>query len=73
MIHNVVKGVPCNVAIDGEKMRVKNTDLYKRVLEAERKGDAVSENTFKPINNQAFTITIMELTETLKTCTGNER
>ena len=73
MIHNVVNGVPCNVAIDGEKMRVKNTDLYKRVLEAERKGDAGSENTFKPINNQSFTNTIIELTETLETCTGNKR
>ena len=73
VIHNVVKGVSCNVAIDGEKMSEKNTDLYKRVLEAERKGDAGSENTFKPINNQAFTNTIIELTETLETCTGNKR
>ena len=35
VIHNVAKGVPHNMAISGERMSVKNIDLYKRVLEAE--------------------------------------
>ena len=54
VIHNAAKGVPCNVVIDGERMSVKNIDLYKRVLEAEKKEDAVMEGSFKRINNQAF-------------------
>ena len=37
VIHNAAKGVPQNVVIDGERMSVKNIDLYKRVLEAERR------------------------------------
>ena len=57
VIHNAVKGVPRNVVIDGEKMSLKNINLYKRVLEAEKKEDAVIEDSFKRINNQAFDIT----------------
>ena len=34
VVHNAAKGVPHNVVIDGEKMSVKNIDLYKRFLEA---------------------------------------
>ena len=42
--HNAAKGVPRNVVmIDGERMSVKNIELYKRVFEAEKKGDAVIE------------------------------
>ena len=37
--------------IDGDRMNVKNIELYKRVPEAERKGDAVIEGSFKRINN----------------------
>ena len=37
VIHNAAKGVPRNVVIDGERMSVKNIELYKRVLEAEKK------------------------------------
>ena len=47
VIHNAAKGVSRNVVIDGERMSVKNIELYKRVLEAEKKGDAVIEGTFK--------------------------
>ena len=61
MIHNAAKGVPRNVVIDGERISVKNIDLYKRVLEAEKKGDAVIEGTFKRINNQTFDISTKEL------------
>ena len=61
------------MAIDGEKMRVKNTELYKRVLEAEKKGDAVIEGSFKRINNQEFTISTKNQTKTLMTCTDNKR
>ena len=35
VVHNVAKGVPRNMVIDGERMSVKNIDLYKHVLEAE--------------------------------------
>ena len=54
-------------------MIIKNIDLYKRVLDAEKKGDAVIEGTFKRINNQAFDITTKEQTKTLMTCTDNKR
>ena len=33
-------------------MSVKNIDLYKRVLEAEKKGDAVIDGTFKCKSNK---------------------
>ena len=56
VIHNATKGVPRNVVIDGERMSVKNIELYKRVLEVEKKGDAVFEGSFKRINNQGFDI-----------------
>ena len=60
VIHNAAKGVPRNVVIDGERMSVKNIDLYKRVLESEKKEDAVMEGSFKRINNQAFDISTKE-------------
>ena len=71
--HNAAKGVPRNVVIDGERMSVKNIELYKRVLEAEKKEDAVIEGTFKRINNQGFDISTKEQTKTLMTCTDNKR
>ena len=43
VIRNAAKGVPRNVVIDGKRMSVKNIELYKRVLEAEKNGDAVIE------------------------------
>ena len=73
MIHNAAKGVLRNVAIDGERISMKNIELYKRVLEAEKKEDAVFEGTFKRINNQGFDITTKEQTMTLMTCTDNKR
>ena len=72
VIHNAAKGVPRNVVIDGERMSVKNIDLYKRVLEAEKE-DTVIEGSFKRINNQGFDITTKEQTKTLMTCTDNKR
>ena len=51
MIHNLKKGVLWNVAINGERMSVKNIELYKRALEAKRNKNAVFESTFKCINN----------------------
>ena len=54
-------------------MSVKNIDLYKRVLEAEKKEDAVIEGSFKRINNQGFDITTKEQTKTFITCTDNKR
>ena len=73
VIHNAAKGVLRNVAIDGERMSVKNIELYKRVLEAEKKEDAIFEGSFKRINNQGFDITTKEQTKTLMTCTFNKR
>ena len=73
VVHNAAKGVPRNVAIDGEIMSVKNINLYKRVLEAEKKEDALIEGTFKRIKNQGFDITTKEQTKTLMTCTDSKR
>ena len=73
VIHNAAKGVPRNVVIDGNRTSVKNISLYKRVLEAENKNDAVIDGTFKRINNQKYTISTMEQTKTLMTCTDNKR
>ena len=70
VVHNAAKGVPRNMVINGERMSVMNIDLYKYVLEAESKKDAVIDGSFKRINNQAFT---MEQTKTLTTCTDNKR
>ena len=53
VVHNAAKGVSRNVVIDGKRMSMKNIELYKRVLEAEKKEDAVIEDTFKRINTQA--------------------
>ena len=73
VIHNAAKGVPRNGTINGERMSVKNIELYKGVLEAEIKKDAVIESTFKRINNQGFDISTKEQTKTLMTCTDNKR
>ena len=73
VVHNAGKGVLRNVVIDGSRMSVKNIELYKCVLEANNKRDAVIEGTFKRINNQAFKISTMEQTKTLMTCTDNKR
>ena len=73
VVHNAAKGVPRNVVIDGERMSVKNIDLYKRVLDAESKKDVVIDGTFKRINNQGFAISKMEQTKTLMTCRDNKR
>ena len=62
VIHNAAKVVPRNVVIDSERMSVKNINLYKRVLEAGRKGDAVIDGSFKRINNQGFDISTKEQT-----------
>ena len=72
VVHNAAKNVPRNAMIDGNRMSVKNIDLYKRVLKAENKKDAVIDGTFKRINNQAFTISTMEQTNTLMICTDNK-
>ena len=71
VVHNAVKGVPRNVVIEGSRMSVKNIKLYKRVLESGSKNDAVIDGTFKHINNQKFTINMMEQTKTLMICTDN--
>ena len=73
VIYNAAKGVPRNVVIDCERMSVKNIDLYKRVLEAEKKEDAVIEGSFKRINNQRFDMSVMEQSKTFMTCTDNKR
>ena len=73
VVHNAAKGVPRNVVIDGSRMSVKYIELYKRVLEAGSKKDAVIDGTFKYINNQKFTISTMEQTKTLMICTDNKR
>ena len=62
VIHNATKGVPRNVVIDVERMSVKNIELFKHALEAEKKGDAVIEGNFKLFNNQAFDITTKDKT-----------
>ena len=72
VIHNAAKGIPRNVVIDGDRMSVKNIELYMRVLEAEKKEDAVIEGIFKRINNQGFDISTNEQTKTLMTCTDNK-
>ena len=73
VVHNAAKGVPRTVMIDGKLTNMKNIDLYKRVLEASSKKDAVIDGTFKRINNQKYTISTMEQTKTLMTCTDNKR
>ena len=73
VVNNAAKDVPRNVVIEGSRMNVKNIELYKCVLEASSKKDAVIEGTFKRINNQKFTISTMEQTKTLMTCTDNKR
>ena len=73
VIHNAAKEVPRNVVIDGKRMSVKNIELYKRVLEVEKKEDAVIECSFKRINNQGFDIITNEQTKTLMFCTDNKR
>ena len=73
VVHNAAKGVPRNVIIDCERLSVKNIDLYKHVLEAESKNNAVIEGSFTRINNQEFDISTKEQTKTFMTCTNNKR
>ena len=73
VIHNAAKDVSRNMVIVGENMSLKNIKLYKRVLEAEKKGDVVIEGSFKRINNQRFDVSTKEQTKTLMTCTDNKR
>ena len=73
VVYNGAKGVPRNVVIEGNRMSVKYIELYKRVLEATSKKDAVINGTFKRINNQKFEISTIEQTKTLMTCTDNKR
>ena len=73
VVYNVAKGVPRNVVIDGERTSVKNIELYKRVLEVEKKGDAVIDGTFRRIYNQGFDNSTKEQTKTLMTFTDNKR
>lgn len=73
VVHNLVKEVPWSVVIDGERMSVKNIDLYKHVLEAEIKWDAVINITFILSNNQEFATWIKEQNKTLMTYTDNKR
>ena len=72
VIHNIAKGVPSSVVIDGERMSVKNIDMYKRVFEAKSKKDVLIEDSFKRINNQGCDITTKEQTKTLMTYTDNK-
>ena len=51
VVRNAAKGVPRNVMIDGKITSVNDINLYRRVLEAENKKDAVIKGTFKRINN----------------------
>ena len=62
VIHYTAKGVFRNVVIDSERISVKNIDLYKCVLEEERKGVAIIEDSLKRINNQGFVIINKEQT-----------
>ena len=73
VVHNAAKGIPRNVVINGERISVKNIDLYKHVLEAESKNNAVIDGTFKRINNQGFAISTKKQTKTLMTCIDNKR
>ena len=52
VIHNAAKGVSGNVEIEGARRSVKDIELYKRVLFAQCKKDAVIEGTFKRISDQ---------------------
>lgn len=49
MIHNAAKRVPRNVVIGGKKTSVKSIEMYKRVLEAQNKNDAVIDDTFNTL------------------------
>ena len=69
VIHNMAKEVPRNVVINGERMNVKNIDLYKHILEAESKRNAVIDGSFKQINIQGFAISTKEKTKTFMTFT----
>ena len=73
VVHNAAKGVPRNVMIDGKITSVNDINLYRRVLEAENKKDAIIDGTSKRIANQKFVISTVEQTKTLMTCTDNKR
>ena len=53
-------------------MSEKNIDLYKRVLEAKSKKDAVIDGSLQQINNQGFDISTKEQIKTFMTCTDNK-
>ena len=55
MIHNAAKRVPRNVVIGGKKTSVKSIEMYKRVLEAQNKNDAVIDDTFNTLT--IYTVT----------------
>ena len=73
VIHNAAKGVSGNVEIEGARGSVKDIELYKRVLFAQCRKDAVIEGTFKRISDQKFVISTIEQTKRLMTCTDNKR
>ena len=50
VVHNATKSIPRNLVIDGERMSVKNIDLYKRVVEAKMKWDVIIEDSLNRIN-----------------------
>ena len=72
MIYNAIKDVLRNVVIEGTKTNVKNIELYKytRGNKSKRCGDCCA---FSRINNQNFTISILEQTKMLMTGTDNKR
>ena len=56
------------MVIGGKKrMSARNIDLYERVIEAKRKKEAVSEGTFKHINNQRLANRTKGQTKTIMT------
>ena len=52
---------------------MKNIDVYKRVLEADKKRNAIIKGSFKRINSQVFDIITKEQTNTFITPTDNKR
>ena len=61
------------MVIGGKKrMSARNIDLYERVIEAKRKKEAVSEGTFKHINNQRLANRTKGQTKTIMTLMDNK-
>ena len=73
VIHNAEKWVPRNVVIDVVRMSSNNNEIYKCVLEAESRKDAVIKGSFKGINNQVFDIITKEQSKTLMACMDNKK